>query len=102
MASLGLPAPEQPPLLGRGVFLQVATLALNVGLLLLAATPGLGCCPWPRGPPLASEVRWLLSGAAPGLGRRVAPPDLRPWPDPDYHDGVTSHLEPDSLECDVK
>ena len=25
-----------------------------------------------------------------------------PYPDPDNHDGVITHLEPDILECEVK
>ena len=84
MAPLGPPAPAQPPLLG---------------LLLPAAAPGVGCRPWPpslgdssRPPPLASGEGWILSVAAPDLGRGVSPSgrtDLkrgvallghRPWP----------------------
>ena len=42
MAPLRPPAPTQPPLLGRGVLLPVAALALGMGLLLSAATPDLG------------------------------------------------------------
>ena len=74
MAPLGPPASRQPLLLGRGV-----------------APPG--HCPWPRAwgcssrplplalgarwllspPPLTSDVGWLLSGTASGLGCGVAP-----------------------------
>ena len=42
MAPLRPPAPAQPPLLGRGVLLPVAALALGMGLLLSATTPDLG------------------------------------------------------------
>ena len=52
IAPLGPPVPAQP---------------LFLGLLLLAASPGLG-----RG--------WLLPAAAPGFGLGVAPQGHRPWP----------------------
>ena len=62
IAPLGPPAPAQPPLLGHGV-----------------APPShrpwpqvCGCSSWP--PPLASDVRWLLLAAAPGLWRCPWPP----------------------------
>ena len=52
IAPLGPPVPAQPLLLG---------------LLLPAAGPGLG-------------HGWLLLASAPGLGLRVAPQGLHPWP----------------------
>ena len=58
IAPLGPPVPEQLPLLG---------------LLLLAAGPGLGVCGSSQLPPLALGVKQLLTAAAPGLGCRVAP-----------------------------
>ena len=61
MAPLGLPAPAQPPLLGRAV-----------------APPSRSL--WPRAPPLASDAGWLVSAFALDLGRRVAPPGRCPWP----------------------
>ena len=80
IAPLGPPALAQPLLLGCG-----------------AAPPGRG--PWPRvggsssqqllllccslalsPPPLTLDTRYLLSAAAPDLGRGVGPPGHCPWP----------------------
>ena len=38
----------------------------------------------------------------PSLGRLPADPRGKDLHDPDNHDGVITHLEPDILECDVK
>ena len=38
----------------------------------------------------------------PGLGRLPAEPQAKDLHDPDNHNGVITHLEPDILECKVK
>ena len=38
----------------------------------------------------------------PGLGRLPAEPQAKDLHDPDNHNGVITHLEPDILECEVK
>ena len=82
IAPLGSPVPAQPPLLG--LLLLAAGPGLGHGLLLPAATPGLvlgvapqGHCPWPLAQgafsqlPLPSDAGCLLP-AATGLGHGVA------------------------------
>ena len=59
IAPLGPPVPAQPPLLG---------------LLLPAASPGLGVGGSSQLPPLASGSVWLLRVTTPGLGHEVSPP----------------------------
>ena len=41
-------------------------------------------------------------GFIPGLGRLPAEPQAKDLHDPDNHNGVITHLEPDILECKVK
>ena len=89
LAPLGLPMPTQPLLLG--LLLLAAGPGLGCGWLLPTAAPGLGLrvapqghCHWPRArsgfsrPPLTSDAGCLLP-AAPDLGHGVSPPGHH-WP----------------------